>query len=268
MPIILTLCLGLMLPAFSAGLEKINIKGLNLDYTLPYGKGEVEKLQLGLSKGFAGPYPLEISRHSSSLSLTSPFLDISWIHPLEFFHDLQLLKTRKLTAHVEKNNHDVKAEHFSFQPAKQGSYAFEKLSVECKGLSIQQELKDRLLDDCLASLNMSIDKLEVPLDFFLTDILADLPDMPEEETSEDLGLVISEGNYYLKTRVRYYIKAYIRSWGEVKLSNDRQLMAIRIDKVKYGYLPITHLVWKALRTRINHPRVEISPPWIKIKLEE
>jgi len=39
-----------------------------------------------------------------------------------------------------------------------------------------------------------------------------------------------------------------------------------MDLIKFGILPVTSLVMDALRRQVQHPRVSINPPWIRIQL--
>jgi hypothetical protein len=260
-------------PAFS-GLNKLAIENLDLNYISPKGTGEFEKLIIGLSmekKNFPQQprYPVEILRQEDSFELSSPFVELQWLNPLAFFHNMTAASTDKLNFKLGSYEHYLVARKLKFTPDGQGEFTFSKAELHCKGDSLDNDPVQRLMLDCRQKMTATIHQLELPLNF-LTEIADQLPDIPTEidVPANDFGFNMENGNFYSHLRIKYYVRAYLRTWGHLRYEDDGKTIAIRIDQVKYGILPVTNLVMNELRRRVTHPNVIINPPWIRIKMDE
>ncbi len=248
-----------------ASLQKINIKNLDLNYVYPQGSGTFEKLQIGI-KSFNEPtYPVDVIREESSFLLTTPFVDFTWLNPVKFIHDLASFETRKLGATLDKKDHAVVAEGLKFNPQGMGEFSLEKFLLLCSGISEKPRIEERLIEDCQKSLTAKIEKIVAPVNLFVPD-LPEVFEESEELPGSDFILNIKEGDFDLGVRIKYYLRAYVSAWGNLTLENDNNLAVIRVDKIKYGYLPVTTLVLNQIRSRINNPNIEVDPPYIRIKL--
>lgn len=251
-----------------ASLQKINIKNLDLHYVYPQGSGTFEKLQLGIKSRFepVPVFPVEISRGEASFDLSTPFVDFSWINPVKFVHDLAGFETKKLGLTLDKINHVVSAEGLKFTPEGMDEFSLEKVLLLCTGESTQERIEDRLIEDCLQSLTAKIEKVHVPV----TLAAPELPDTVDEFNipGSDFLLNIKKGDFDLGVRIKYYLSARVTAWGNFSLEENNKVAVIRVDRIKYGILPVTTLVLNQLRTRINNPNIEINPPYIRIKLGE
>ncbi|MBA2406310.1 MAG: hypothetical protein H0V66_16150 [Bdellovibrionales bacterium] len=256
-------------PAF-AGLDKIAIKNLDLDYVYPQGTGLVEKVSVGIAiEKSETAYPVEIFRRDNAFDVTSTFVDFQWLDPIPFVHNMLKAKTEKLNLKVDKNDHYLNGDLLRFTGEKTGEVVLKKYKLTCKGPSVSKDPVERLKTDCLEKLEAHVSYMELPFQF-LTDLASQLPDVPTETEGDipanDFGLTVTKGDYYSYLRIKYVVNAYLKFWGHVKHENDGKTLAIRIDLVKFGILPVTALVMNQLRRQINHPRVTITPPWIRIKL--
>lgn len=255
--------------AQAAGLEKLTIKNLDLDYKLPYGQGEFERLQIGISL-WNPRYPVEIHRQSDAILLSTPFIDFSWMGPLAFVHDLQKVSTRKLSLEAHRQQHFVKAQTLAFTPKDQGEYIFSEVDLACQGPSLTGDLHQRLMTDCRHKMQGTIAKLDVPVGSFLPEVLTRLPLVPDEIDTPAWAIYLNmeQGEFYTSFWLKSWLSARLHTWGSMHYENDFKTIAIKIDRIRYGYLPVTSIIMRELQNRIKHPNVSVNPPWIRIQLDK
>jgi hypothetical protein len=266
--LILTLGLFMMGPLAASGLEKIAIQNLDLDYQSPYGKGEFEKLQIGLS--LINPrYQVEVHRQPDAFLLETAFVDFTWYQPLAFLHEMQNLTARKLSARGDRKEHFAKADSLHFTPQGSGEVALLEIDLRCKGHSKEKQLENRIMEDCRHNMAGTIGKVEVPLGVAAPAIFKSLPDIPQEMDSSVWAIYLNmeQGEFYLSFWVPSWFRARLHSWGSVHYENNFRTIVIKVDRIRYGYLPVTSIVMRELQNSIKHPKVKIDPPWIRIDLE-
>ncbi len=252
-----------------AGLDKIQIKNLDLNYESPYGTGVVEKVSVGVSIKSQALYPVEVHRRNDSFEVLSPFVDFQWMNPIPFFHNLQKVSLEKLNLKIDRAEHFLKGEALSFTGEKSENFVFGKYDLNCQGTSNAIEVVERLKVDCLDKLEATVAHMELPFQF-LSAIASQLPDVPTETEGDipanDFTLSIYKGDFFSHMRIKYVVRAYLKFWGHAQFENEGKTLAIRLDSVKFGVLPVTPLVFAELSRQVNHPRVSINPPWIRIQL--
>jgi hypothetical protein len=255
-------------PVF-AGLDKIQIKNLDLKYEYPYGTGLVEKVSVGVSIKSQTNYPVEIHRRDDSFEVLSPFVDFQWMNPIPFFHNLQKVSLEKFNLKIDRNEHYLKGQSVQFAGEKTETFVFGKYDLNCAGSSVSVDVVERLKADCLDKMEASVEHMELPLQF-LSEIASQLPDVPTETGAEipanDFSLSVYKGDFFSYMRIKYVVRAYLKFWGHLQYENEGKTLAIRLDSVKFGVLPVTPLVFAELARQVNHPRVSINPPWIRIQL--
>ena len=252
-----------------AGFDKLTVQNLDLDYLGPYGKGTVERVGIGMSLA-TEPYDIEVNRTDDAFELTSPYLDFTWNHPLKFVHEIEKLNSKKLSANLgTKKSHFVEADYLMVQPKGRGQYIAEKLKGNCEGIATGT-FQMRMLDDCRNKMDLTIKRVDVPVDFILFRILEDLPRMPAPEMDfpgDNIVVSVKVGDYALQIYMKYWFYAGLRSWGHVQYENDYKTVAIRVDQIKFGYLNVTKLVMNKLKEVVTSPNVKVDPPWIRINIE-
>lgn len=251
-----------------AGFEKLTVENLDLEYVSPSGKGMVDRVGIGMSL-VSQPYPIEINRTENSFELTSPYVDFSWIHPLKFIYDIEALTTKKTSAALGTKKHFVVSDYVMLKTKGNNIYKAEKLNGYCEG-GTRGEFDVRLLDDCVKNMNVTIKRVEIPGNFFLVRVLEDLPTPPAQELDipgDNLSIKVANGNYAFEMYVKYWFYAGLRAWGHVQFEDGHKILAIRVDQIKFGYIPVTGIVMKKLKEIIKSPDVTIDPPWIRIKTE-
>lgn len=268
---LLIICLLASVSTF-AGFEKLTVQNLDLEYNAPYGKGTVEKVGIGLGLN-PEAFPIEFIRTESTIDLISPYVDFSWYNPLKFVYDIEHATTKKLSSVLgAKDRHYVKSELLIVRPKEaSGDYRAEGVEGECPA-EFKGSFDQRLLEDCRKSLNLTIKKIDVPVDFFLLKVLEDLPQLPGQSAPDMPGdniiAKIENGDLYLQIYVKFWFYAGLRTWGHVQYENDYQTIALRVDQIKFGYLTVTNLVMKKLKEVIKSPDVRIDPPWIRIDVRK
>lgn len=253
-------------PAF-AGFQQIEIRNLNFNYVYPLGEGDLEKLSLGMSLMGATLSPVKIERTNGSFLVSSSLVDFEWIDPFPFVHNIQEVKVNKMSALLGKGGHGAVADFVSVMPENLGEFSMEGLKVHCQGTSTHPDLEDRIALDCFEKMKLEVGKLGLPFDFF-SPLLADIEyqaDSTEEIPFGDFSFSNEEGKFQAALKVKLLISAYVRAFGFVKFDAQASTVAIRVDQIKYGILPITDIVMKELQRSINNPKITIDPPWIYIK---
>jgi hypothetical protein len=253
----------------SAGFEKLNVQNLDLDYKAPHGSGTVEKVGIGMSLN-PEAFPVEINRTENSFDLTSPYVDFTWYRPLKFMYDVQELVTKKTSVSLGTDVHYVESDYVTLKPGSGGDYKAEKLKAICDG-DAKGEFEERLLEDCRTKLELTIKKIDVPADFFLLRILESIPQIPAPEAdmpADNVVANIKNGDFHLQFYIKYVFYAGLRAWGHMQYENNHQVIALRVDTIKFGYLPVTGIVMKKLKEIIKSPDVKIDPPWIRINIEK
>ena len=251
--------------AFASGLHHLNVQKLNFDYTAPAGQGTVEKLDIGLSK--AMDEAVAVERVGETFVARTTFLDFTWMEPWKFLFDVEALKLENLNLKASKLSHEFSLDHGSVKF--KGEYKIEKMTAKCEGSSDLPDLENRLFEDCRESMIVEMDRLDIPMDFFLVDILNRLPPMPEDEAPlKNFTLTSKQGDFYMYFLAKYVLKAGLRTWGAFHYEEDFKTLVIRVDLVKFGYIPVTSTVLRELKNRIKDPRVQVDPPLIRIRMRE
>lgn len=246
-----------------AGLHHLNVQKLNLDYIAPQGSGTVEKLDIGLSK--AADEAVTVERVGETFVARTSFLDFTWMEPWKFLLDVEALKVEGLSFTAGIQTHKLSLDHGSARF--QGEYKIEKGTARCEGTSELPDLENRLLEDCRESMTVEMDRLDIPMDFFLVDVLSRLPPMPEDNAPlKNFTLSVKQGEFSLYFLAKYVLKAGLRAWGEFHYEEDLKSLVIRVDLIKFGYIPVTGPVMKELKNRIKDPRIKVEPPFIRIRM--
>jgi hypothetical protein len=267
MPVFLVLSIFLSINTF-AKLQNLTVVDGNFSYLKPIGNGDVQKIQLGISKSLVdGPYPIEISREENALTLKTQYVDFSWLNPMKFFHDMQKLYMEKGNVQLGYNKHFLNTPNVIFQPDKKGEFTMRGVDIVCEGSSISEAIEDRLVDDCVDHMKARIVSMELPDKSLLIEVARSLPEVPAEDNMPawDFDLLVDKGEFKLDFRVKYVIKAGVYAWGHVQFEDNRKVLAVRLDRVKYGYLGVTNIVFKKLR-ELNRPDITIEEPWIRVRL--
>ena len=252
-----------------ADLQKLEVKNLNLNYITPYGSGEFEKVSVGVSLLDESSYSAEIFRREKSFEILSPFANFEWLDPIAFIHNIQKLNTQSFNLDIGKSEHLMSGTSLKFVEEKGQELSFEKFRLSCQGSAVDTELTDRIKSDCREKMEALIDQMILPFDF-LTVIADQLPEIPADADADipahDFYLNMVKGDFYSFVRIKYVVRSYLRVWGHLDFEDNGQTIAIKVSSIKYGVLPVTNLVMGELSRRLKHPRISITPPWIRIKI--
>jgi len=255
--------------AVFAGLDRMVIENLNATYEKPYGKGEIDKVNIGVSAQNVAPYQVEIFRKEKTFEVKSTFIDITWNDPWSIVHDVEEFSVTKANASFGKKEHSVDSERVTLTPPGLGTFDLETIKVSCQGTSTDEKLENRLMDDCRKQLELTVSNLEIPINFFMSQIVADYPQMPlplKDRPADNLKLSVNEGDFSFSVYTRVVFYAGLRAWGNISFENNRKTIIIRVDQIKFGYVSITPVVMRELARRIKHPNVIISGSYVIINL--
>src|SRR4051794_20941052 len=105
-----------------ASLERISATNLDLAYAYPTGKGEFEKLQIGVSL-LPETYPVTVERREDAFDLITPFVEFSWLKPVKFVHDLEALEVKHLNGRLGYGvEHTLTSDYIMLRPSERGEY--------------------------------------------------------------------------------------------------------------------------------------------------
>lgn len=257
------LTLTFSLSAFG-GLRHLTVENLNLEYAAPRGTGTVDKIAVGLKS--KSPHELSVERIDETLVVTTPLLEFTWIEPWKFL--LEAEKVSLKGGFIKAGKGSLVATAREAKIDLKGVTSVKNLEANCRGFSEATDLENELLEICRESLEASADRFDVPLDLALFDVLSRLP-MPEEENPyKNFTLKVKQGDFYLYFLAQVVVKAGLRAWGAIHYEDELKTLVVRVDLIKFGVLPVTNIVLRELRERIKDPRVEIKPPFIRVRIRE
>lgn len=258
-----------------AGINRVAVKNFNLNYISPYGKGDVEHISIngGIGTDKKESYPIEVERIEDNLVLKTPFMDINW-QVGDLLGEMEQITAQKISLDVGGSSNLAEGEQFIFKPKARNEYLLKGFKLNCYGESrIKNDLRNKTIENCLNQLLVNIDKLDIPADSFLIDILTGYPEEIEEEKGSDipaydLNFKINKGDFNLFMVARYYLRAPVRARGNISFKNDYQTAVIKVDQIKIGFVSVTDFVLKKMKATIKNPKVLIDPPWIYIELKK
>ncbi|MGE3611382.1 MAG: hypothetical protein AB7I27_17440 [Bacteriovoracaceae bacterium] len=270
MPLLIMLILSSQL--FATSINRFSAKNFNLNYLSPIGHGDVE--HLSVSGGFGvkknDPYPIEMEKVNNTYVLRTPVMDIEWSVG-QILLDMEKIVSQKISLDIGGNDNFVEGEKFSFKPKDHGDYTFESFKVNCNGQSVQKNITNRMIENCVYAMSAQVNKLDIPADSFIIDIITGLPEKIEEEKNlpaYDLNFKVQEGKFNLYLLARYYLRAGVRVWGNIEFKDDFQRAIIRVDQIKVGYVSMTQFIMNQMRSRIKNPKIKIEPPYIYVELRK
>jgi len=266
--------LFLLLPFFNfthASLERVQIENVNLNYQKPYGRGEMDVINMDISSIQSQSYPLEIFRGENIFKVAMPFFNLNWVNPWPFIYKTENLIVQKGSVSLGKVNHYVNSDKVIFNPSESRPYELKGMSLKCYGSSIATKMEIRLIEDCYKNLDLKISQLEIPLEAFVAQFFqqfsVDL--LPESlRPADNLTLTIKEGSFAFEAYTKVVFYAGLRAWGGIIFENNYQTAMIRVDQIKFGYLPITKIVMRELAKRIKHPNVIVTENYIIINFQK
>jgi hypothetical protein len=259
----------LALPSF-ADFERMQIENLSADYKRPSGRAEIEKIQIDFTSPLSAPYVLTLERTEDAFQVISPFLQLNWLKPWKIIHNAEELSLEEGYASFGKKEHGLKAQGASFSPEGMGAFYLKEILANCSGGSTDLWIENRIIDDCLENSQLTINSLDVPVNFFLNEIVSQYPQDPlpaSAKPADSFKLTVKNGDFSFMVYTRVVFYAGLRAWGNVSLQNNRKTLIIRIDQIKFGYFPITAVVMKELAKRNRNPDVIINDNYIMVNLK-
>ena len=266
------LCLILWLASFSAfSFEQVIFKNLELEYTSPLGTGSVSQIELGVLFPL-GPHPISVKRSNDSFQFTSPFHDLTWQEPLQFLLDLDKLSIQNSFLELGNGKHFIKSDYLMFKLHSGDPFTARKMSGNCVGASMQFPLRVRLLDDCRQLMSLTVKEVEIPNNGALIQLmnqhLAQTPFKGDKLFSDQVSMKVSKGDLDISLNLKNFAYVTIRVLGYVQFEDEHQTIAIRVDKIRFGFFDVTKPVMDELYKMNTSSKVEIDPPWVRIKSQD
>lgn len=260
------LLITVLIPTFAlAGLERLGVTNLNFEYASPSGTGNAEKIDIGLFKVRNDVVTIEKQFDDSFLARTG-IISFQWMKPWDFLVSMEKLHLTNANLTAGKLKHSASVAKLTM--LNKGDFRILNGQVNCEGTSELPELEGRLMEDCRENLKAEADRVDVPLDAFLVDVLSRIPVPQEEEPLKHFSLTVKDGDFYMYFLASMVVKAGLRTWGAFHYEDEMKSLVIRIDQIKFGILPVTSIVMRELRARIKDPRIQIEPPFIRVRLKE
>ncbi len=250
-----------------AGLEKLSVTKLDLDYTAPVGSGSFERLGVGMGLE-NGPYSFQITRTEEALEIVTPFADLTWTKPLKVVYDLKALSVRGLSAAVGAKVHSFEGQAVALTSGQGDEYQAQDWRGTCEGVA-SGPLHQRLFEDCRKKLSLSARRIDVPEDFILSRILSRLPLPATRDTAipaRNLTLTVGEGRFALELYLKLVFTAALRVKGDLSYEDDYRTLVLRVDEVRVGELQITGLFLRTLQELTRGADVKVTPPFVRIGL--
>jgi hypothetical protein len=245
-----------------AEFERILIQNLDLSYLAPMGKGTVEKVGIGMSLASV-PYEVVVERTDHSFELTSPYVDFSWEKPLAFIYDLKAIETKKLNMKLGgESPHFIEADSLLLKTGENQLIKASQLKAKCQGLT-RAEFEIRLLEDCTQQMELTIKKIEIPIN---KEFMRSLPKITKSSnvSSDNVRFKMNQGSFSLDFFMNYILTATLRSRGKMHFEDEYKTLVIKIDDIKFGPFRVTQTVMKKLKEMIKDPRIKVTPPFIRI----
>jgi hypothetical protein len=249
-----------------ADLKFIEGKNLNFYYIFPQGYGEIENLKISLSKKAPGPVAFEINALRPGFSIDLPFFQLEWNGEVALLEQVKELKVKSSKIVLNKAKHEALLEEVELSHELLQKMSMRKLVAFCEGLSVAQDLGVRLVEDCFQNSKMTIKEFYLPLGrVIIGDIIQGLPDQSDEDIQAvpyDVEWESKQGNFFLGAKVKLLVKSRVKIKGHWSVDREKKVLAVRLDEVKYGILPITDTVFKELKERLKGPKFEVKKPYI------
>jgi len=245
-----------------ARLEKLDITDLFLNYANQYGEGHFKKLNIGI-KSQTPTYPIEISKLPDSFLIDTPFISLEWLEPLDFLHNAQEIHAEALHLNLGKTNHSAAGESLSIKTERGSRFKLEKFTLSCSGQSELNDVLERMKEDCFQNAQLKTKKIDLPFGF--DSFLKQLTENASSIDTSNVLLKINQQKFNLSMSVRYVISSTLRANGKIELQDEDKTLAIRLDSAKFGFIPVTAIIFSELR-RNESANLKIDPPWIKVRL--
>jgi|GEM_PF-5328689 len=265
--IILSLILANFNLAYSLDIQSLNVDLQELQFKGDKGNGLVRSLEVEMNEKnmLASPaYPIQIIKTGSvikikTLGITMTWNDIpSW---LQGSVDLDLTNTQIYLGIA--NDHSFKLETLNLNQPELGSVTIRGIEATCQNSLRRRPLIKQLPQDCLKKANIKASELNIPmLNNFLSAILVN---QSTPQVANNILVDVEDNKYQLSLNPSIVLGPGVYSYGEVEEFDDvKKTIKLRIDSVKFGYLPITPIVFKELKKRLPPEKFKVERPYIYI----
>lgn len=249
-----------------AELKSIEAKNLNFYYIFPQGYGEIERLKIGLKKQAAAPVAFEILALLPGFSIELPFFQLEWNGEVALLEQVKDLKVKSSHIVLNKSKHEAILDEVELTHQLLQKMSMRSLEASCEGISVAQDLGVRLVEDCLQNSKMTIKEFYLPLGrVIIGDMIEGMPDRSDEDIQlipHDVEWISNQGNFSLAAKVKLLVKSRVKIKGNWNVDQEKKVLTVRLDEVKFGIMPMTDLAFKELSERLKDPKFEVKKPYI------
>ncbi len=228
-------------------LPTAQISNLSGDYLDPSGQGRADYVMYE-DEIDVRDVDVELEKQAGAIYLKVLDTEFSLDELPEQINDLKSLNLAGLDFESHGHDLDLKLDSFLGENYEGNGFSLKTLSASCSGTEDGIDLQDELLNSCLNSESrFQIGRLELK-ESGKTDVISGLLITLKQN---DLYLtVVAEGKR-------------IKGYGAVFYEGDK--IRIRLDKVKYKFIPITGRVFGELK-KLENDKISVNRPWIEIQL--
>lgn len=211
-----------------------------------------------------------IFRQGNDINVNIGFISVDWEDvPVWLTSELDLAAKNASISLGYENVQSIKAQSASIYKPSIGKAAVEDLSIECVPKEQDRSRFDNLLEQCLEDGTITSRELNIPsLKSFWAQVLEDEMDNTEDlrKVGEDLQVRLYQNRFTLGLKTKVFLRARVKAWGEAKHLEEENKLRIRLDKVKFGRIPLTRIAFAVLETFFEGKDIQINRPYIDLSL--
>lgn len=274
--VILVLLSTQLSQAFVAKSISLNLP--ELKYSANKGAGVINSLSINLDAQsednysfqsvpkVISPAKIELSREDKTFNMSVGPVAMTMQNINGLLTKLNTFEIKKLDVSFgDKNQHLIRIGSAGLSHASIGEMAVEGLQLNC--LHKQANMPDiqGLINECLVKSSAQAERLEIPdMNNFWIESLFDITPLFEElfQTFKDFEMQISQGNFDMSLKIKGLPLARVKGEGHIKAELAAKKVTIRLDKVKFGLLPVTDLVMSQLKKKLPPENFRVEPPYI------
>lgn len=262
--------------AFSATKFELNIPQISFQNNK--GAGNLQNLSIemdgGLSQSIspqAVPRALakvDIFRSGKTLKISSGVLGFVLQNSPNVLLKLNSFQFEKLNLKLGTPAHDIKIGVVKMDHQAIGEFNADGLAMNCHHADSTIQDIPQLVSGCLIKATISADRLEIPeMNLFWEETFSEVtPQFESSQTFNDFDMNINKGDFVMNLKLKFMPFAKVHGFGNIKVDMTAQTATVRIDKFKFGILPVTDLVMSQLKKKLPPERFRVEPPYIYIKL--
>jgi hypothetical protein len=264
--------------AFAFSVKSISLSVPELKYSANKGTGTLNSLVVNLDAQSSedyifqtvptvlSPAKIEFSREDKTFKINIGPVALAMQNINALLTKLNTLSLSKLdVAFGEKKQHAFRIGAAELSHTSIGDFMVEDLKLNCTHKQTDMPDIQGLLDECLIKSTLQAERLEIPdMNNFWVESLFNVTPWFEElfQAFKDFEMQMAQGNFDMSLKVKGLPFARVKGEGHLKPELAAKKVTIRIDKIKFGLLPVTDLVMSQLKKKLPPENFRVEPPYI------